>query len=231
MADQQISERPQQLKERLKAGYDAIAPVYNAWTSQHSDARLKWLNLLLQLLPSAEQKPSSSLSMLELGCGAGEPVTRHLLSTLPDVHITANDISTTQIALAKASIGNGKGGATVTWREGDMMELSFADASLDAVVALYSVIHLPREEQTEMLARVAKWLRPGGVMLANFSAEEMAGVVTENWLDDKGWMYWSGWGAEGSMKMVQDAGLEVIKSELVDDPSDAKFLWVLAKRT
>ncbi|KAL2256263.1 hypothetical protein VTK26DRAFT_1920 [Humicola hyalothermophila] len=63
-----------------------------------------------------------------------------------------------------------------------MAALSFPPASLDAVVALYSIIHLPREEQAALMGRVAAWLRPGGVVLANFGTEALEAFVDERWL-------------------------------------------------
>ena len=227
---------PPQMKQRLKEGYDTIATTYNAWTARHSETRLEWLDHLLAELKHEE----TPLSVLELGCGAGEPVTRRLMERLPaGSHITANDISSTQIALGKAALdkanpppGTGTTSTTsVTWHEGDMMALSFPPASLDVVAGMYSIIHLPRGEQTELLGRVASWLRPGsGLLLANFAAEDMAGVVMERWLADGGWMYWSGWGAEGTATRLREAGLEVLRADVVEDVVDAKFLWVLARK-
>ena len=69
-------------------------------------------------------------------------------------------------------------------------------------------------------------------MLANFAAEELAGRETRNWLDEgKGWMFWSGWGAEGTVEMVREAGLEVVVQEMVEDAVDVKFLWILARKS
>jgi 2-polyprenyl-3-methyl-5-hydroxy-6-metoxy-1,4-benzoquinol methylase len=48
-----------------------------------------------------------------------------------------------------------------------MMALEFRPAMFDAVVAFYSLIHLPRVEQEILLQRISTWLRPGGWFLAN----------------------------------------------------------------
>ncbi len=48
-------------------------------------------------------------------------------------------------------------------------------ASFDAVVALYSMAHLPRERHAALLARIAGWLRPGGLFLASLGAGDRAG--------------------------------------------------------
>ena len=212
---------PEVLKARMKTSYDVIAPEYNAWTVAHSPKRMVYMKKLLELLPG----DSAHVNVLELGCGAGVPVTEHLLG-LPNFNITANDLSSTQISLAKAKLGEDR----VSWREGDMMALEFPDASFDVVLGFYSIIHLPRSEQEELLGRVAKWLKPGGFLLANFSEEATDGVVMEKWLHPDGWMYWSGWGVEGTLERLKKAGMEVEVGQVEEDEVDVRFLWVIAKK-
>ncbi|KAK3944367.1 S-adenosyl-L-methionine-dependent methyltransferase [Diplogelasinospora grovesii] len=221
---------PLDLKSRLKESYDAIAPVHNAWTAQHASLRIAYLDKLIHLLSTAPRDKAEPLQVLELGCGAGIPVTEKLLSGPNGLtfHVTANDLSSAQLALAKERIPDDG----VIWVEGDMMDLKFAEHSFDVILGFYSLIHLPREEQELLLERIARWLKPGGYMLANFSAEAMAGVVMSKWLhQEKGWMYWSGWGAEVSLEKVRAVGgLEVVLGEVsAEDGVDASFLWVIAR--
>ncbi|KAK4445257.1 S-adenosyl-L-methionine-dependent methyltransferase [Podospora aff. communis PSN243] len=207
---------PSNLKSRLKASYDTIAPTYNAWTSQHFSVRLAQLNHLLDLLPSNPSPPQTTtvpLRALELGCGAGIPITSTLLSSPRSIpfHVTANDLSSTQIALARESLGSDP--EKVEWLEGDMTALSFPAESFDVVIALYSIIHLPRDEQLEMIRKISAWLKPGGLVLMNFGEEESKGEESEGWLGEGGWMYWSGWGKERYLKEVEGVGIEVVREE------------------
>lgn len=231
MAEQNA--HPTDLKSRLKASYDAIASGYNEWTIPHSSTRLRYLDQLLECLPTTIS--SSPVSVLELGCGSGVPVTQKLLS-YPNFSVTANDLSSTQLALARTSLlpdPPGSAHGRLTLLEGDMLALDLKPATLDAVVGMYSIIHLPRAEQVEMLRKIVAWLKPGGWMLANFSAEDSAGTEMQNWLgEEKGWMFWSGWGTEGTVNKVREAGLEVVVQETEEDVvDDAKFLWILAKKS
>ncbi|XDG09726.1 hypothetical protein ABKA04_009341 [Annulohypoxylon sp. FPYF3050] len=226
------SQLPEDFKERLKASYDAIAPKYNAWTVQHSSIRMEYLAKVLELLPVSD--PSQHPQFLELGCGSGLPVTKKLLS-YPTVHVTANDLSTTQIELTKnhllgASEGKVRDAERLTLIEGDMTGLEFPDQSFDAIFAFYSIIHLPRAEQTEMINKIARWLKPGGYFLANFPEKESEAIVVEKWLDEKGWMFWSGWGKEGTLEIVKEAGFHIVVGEVSDDVVDSSFLWIIAKR-
>jgi hypothetical protein len=121
----------------------------------------------------------------------------------------------------------------VTFAEGDMMSLSFPAGSLAGAVGFYSLIHLPRSEQAEMVERVHGWLRPGGLILVNFAAEDMEYVVMDRWLDhDDGWMFWSGFGAEGSLNLFEEIGFEILSREIKTEEgvAGASFLWVLARK-
>lgn len=229
---------PTDLKSRLKASYDAIAPRYNEWTIPHWTTRLRYLDQLLGHLPTTTTTSSfpllSPVSVLELGCGYGVPVTQKLLS-YPNFSVTANDLSSTQLALARASLLPDPPNSThgrLTLLEGDMLALDFPPATFDAVVGMYSIIHLPRAEQVELLRKIVAWLKPGGWVLANFAAEEVAGRETQNWLDEeKGWMFWSSWGARGMIEIVREAGLEVVVQEMVEDAVNVKFAWILARKS
>ena len=211
---------PEDVKARLKESYDGIASTYNSWTSHNSQFRVEYVDKLLDLLPK------DGLSVLELGCGAGVPVVEKLLARPGVASITANDMSSTMIALAKEKFGTDR----VNWIEGDMMKLDFPAGSLDAVLGFYSLIHLPREEQEVIVTRVFGWLKPGGHMLVNFSAEALDVAIMEKWLHEKGWMFWSGWGAETSLQKVKSAGFEIVVGDVTKDAVDASFLWVIAKK-
>jgi ubiquinone/menaquinone biosynthesis C-methylase UbiE len=219
---------PENLKARMKESYDAIAETYaTQFTKPNDPIRLEYLDRLYQYLQDGDK---STAAVLELGCGAGIPATKSMLQNeKPLFHVTGNDISTSQLELARSNLAAYKDRFKLL--EGDMLALSFPDAAFDAVTGFYSIVHLPREEQTQILQKVGKWVKPGGFFLANFSAIDLATLEEDRWLDhEKGWMFWSGWGEEGSVKMVEDAGFEVLAREVRQAVDDAKFVWILAKK-
>jgi len=211
------------VKARLKESYDVMAVVYNEWTTANSPARMVFLRKFLDMFPGATSNEECRL--LELGCGAGVPVTETLL-TYPHFRLTANDLSSTQIALGKERLGRER----IDWREGDMLALDIDEGSFDAVLAFFSMIHLPREEQGQMLDKIVAWLKPGGYFVANFSSEDMPAAIEDKWLHDKGWMYWSGWGADKTREKVKAAGLEVLVADVAKDVVDGSFLWIIARK-
>lgn len=219
---------PENLKGRIKDSYDAIAEHYNTnFTRDHDEIRLEFLGKFLKALHSEEKEKAT---VLELGCGGGIPGTRILLENeSPSIHVTANDLSSSQVEIARSNLSAFSDRLTLV--QGDMMALSFPDESFDAVMAFYSVIHLPREEQAELIKRIVRWLKPGGLVLVNFSNEEFSASVAETWLDqEKGWMFWSGWGGKQSAKLAEEAGLELLITEVRQDLQDSAFLWVLGKK-
>ncbi len=213
---------PQNLKVRIKDTYDLIAVDYNAWTERNTTTRVEFLDRLIALLPAGQER---ELSLLELGCGSGLPTTKMLLS-VPNTRLFANDMSAAQIDLGMKNLA--EFGDRVSWKTGDMTQLSFPDNSLDAVIGMYSLIHLPREEQSDMVNKISRWLRPGGYMLVNFTSADHEANINPNWLAEKGWMFWSGWGLDHMTEVVKDSGLNLLTGELRGDPGDASFFWVLA---
>ncbi|GIK07539.1 hypothetical protein Aspvir_003205 [Aspergillus viridinutans] len=219
------------LKENVRKAYDNIAVKYSEWTKSTYPTRVEYLHKLLEYLPPSPAEKS----VLELGCGSGQPCTA-ILASNPSLKVTANDISPAQLALAAQNLPS----TNVALIEGDMMELSFEDHSFDAVIGMYSVIHLPREEQVTLSRRIYKWLKPGAFFLANFSGgPEFESSFDKQWLDGTdGEMFWSSWGEERTCEVLSSIGFELILREVVVDIEEEKgegrevpFLWVLGKKS
>jgi SAM-dependent methyltransferase len=173
------------------------------------------------------------MKALEVGCGDGIPVAEILLAE--ELHVVGVDISGTQIALCQAHFPDQTTKRQASWMRKDMMALQFPREEFDAIVALYSLFHLPREEQTVFLARARQWLKPGGLILFNFPQEENEGEVEERWLGlEKGWVYWSSWGEEKTIRLIEGlGGMEVVMKEVTVAEArnpDPKFVWVIAKK-
>ncbi|KAJ9661663.1 hypothetical protein H2198_001839 [Neophaeococcomyces mojaviensis] len=183
----QSDETPQDIARK---GYNAHAQEYLDWTTSKPSSRLTYLNKVLALLqpdssatdgPHPPTSPPSPVhKVLELGCGAGIPVTLHLAQLPQIAHVTAVDISSTQLEMLRSNLVSilateVSAAKTIAEKvelvEADMLELAFEEASFSAVTAFFSIIHLPREDQRTMVQRIFGWLRPGGYLLANFGAQ------------------------------------------------------------
>lgn len=197
-------ETPSQL---AKVGYDTHAQAYLNWTtSQPSSSRMHYLQQVLDRLsrdratiyngtsPSSEatsqpSKPQRSGKILDLGCGAGVPVTLALARSEVVQRVIATDISQTQLDLLREKLRQEDGDADgdcdgsvlrkVEVVKSDMLDLSFERGSFIAVVAFFSLIHLARGDQKIMIQRIWEWLDVGGYLCANF------GVINNDREEDK----------------------------------------------
>ena len=197
-------------------GYDAVADRYFAWSdARPSRVRLAWLERASALIPAGTD-------VLDLGCGAGVPMTRSLAVGR---RVTGVDLSARQLELARANV------PTATFRQGDMTALDLAAGSLDAVTAFYSLTHVPRTDLPGLLADIHRWLRPGGLLIATMGADDSPDEIETDWLGAP--MFFSHYGAKRNRALVAEAGFEVLEATIEVEPEDrhaARFLWVVARR-
>jgi cyclopropane fatty-acyl-phospholipid synthase-like methyltransferase len=201
--------------EIVGSGYDRMAARYLA-ASRPGGARDRYLERLLALLID----PSD---VLELGCGAGEPVTRRLTERH---RVTAVDISAEQLRLAVEHA------PTARFLQASMLDVDFAADSFDAVVAFYAVTHVPRQRHADLLGRIAGWLRPRGVLLLSMGAADNPGEVEADWLGVP--MYFSHFDAATNQALVQRAGFELVEADIVEESGPdglaERFVWITGRR-
>lgn len=94
--------------------------------------------------------------VLDLGCGMGEPLSRHILARGRGVH--GLDASAPLLALARARLPRGH------WRQGDMRRFGLA-GRFSGVLAWDSLFHLRACEQRRLLRRIARLARPGAALM------------------------------------------------------------------
>ena len=198
----------------VEAGYDALAPRYLAWTEAiEGDPTGRFLDELSARLPAGAR-------VLDLGCGAGRAS-----KLLERFEVVGVDVSQEQLRRAREHA------PAATFVQGDFARLDFPAGSFDAVVALFSIIHVPRAEHAGLFGRIARWLVPGGLFLASLS-HRGGPDATDEWLGVP--MFFSGFDAETNRRLVREAGLELLVDELVfmrepDPDGEVGFLWVLGR--
>jgi SAM-dependent methyltransferase len=199
----------------VAAGYDAMAERYLAWSDlRPSVARLRYLALAQDLIPLGAD-------VLDLGCGAGIPMTATLAAGRT---MTGVDISATQIELARANV------PAATFVHADLTTLELPADSFDGVVAFYSLTHVPRAEHATLFGRIRSWLRPGGIFLASLGVEDSPDEIEADWLGVD--MFFSHFSARVNRRLVAEAGLVIERADVVTEPEDrheARFLWVVAR--
>jgi len=202
-------------KEIVARGYDAIALRYAEWAGQIESPTLEWVRDL-------DARLADGSDVLELGCGRGVPTTRELAHRH---RVTGVDISAVQIELARHHVPE------ASFVHADATELQVAEASLDAVVALFFFGHVPRHEQTGLITRIGLWLRPGGHLLSTFGVGEAGEGVEQDWLGAP--MFFASLAPDAYLPLLRDAGLEVVREEVIPqhEPGhgEVSFRWLLAR--
>jgi SAM-dependent methyltransferase len=143
--------------EDVVAAYDAVADVYAERFSDELDHKPLDRRLLDELAVATGGRGP----VCDLGCGPGH-VARYLAARGADVF--GVDLSPGMVAIARRLHPE------LRFAVGDALALELADASLAGVVALYSLIHLPRAAAPRAAAEIHRVLRPGGLLLASFHA-------------------------------------------------------------
>jgi ubiquinone/menaquinone biosynthesis C-methylase UbiE len=101
------------------------------------------------------------MEVLELGCGTGSTAIIHASYVK---HIQAIDISSKMIEIAQGK-AEAKNVENVSFVQSTIDEFSVDDQTLDAVLGL-SILHL-LENRDDVIAKVHKMLKPGGVFVTS----------------------------------------------------------------
>ena len=193
---------PSAQKRLVARGYDQVSHAYRP--DDYAYANSGYERILNLILP--EMAPTDHV--VELGCGNGIPVTRALAG---HCRVTGVDISAVQLSRARPLVP----GATFVLA--DMATLQFRAASLAAVVAFWSIIHVPLDEQRPLLARVLDWLRPGGAFLCSVGYNHWVGHE-DDWLDVPGaTMYWSHADRDIYRAWFREAGFVIEREDFLPD--------------
>lgn len=98
-------------------------------------------------------------------------------------------------------------------------------------MAFYSIIHVPRDEQPGLLRGIAGWLKPGGLFVAVMGAADVAEDMQSDWLGAP--MYWSHFDSATNQRLVQEAGLRIVRAReetTLEDGVPVTFLWMIAQK-
>ena len=195
-------------------GYDRMASRYAGWAAETRDAARD------ELLGELTSRLADGARVLDLGCGAGETVQ----ALAQRFNVTGLDVSPRQLDGARRRVPK----ATILL--GDATTVEFPAAAFDAVIALYSISHIPREGHAALFRRIAGWLNPGGWLLATLGAHD-APDWHGAWLGVP--MFFSAWDADTNGRLVTEAGFDLVIDDVrtTEEPEgDVSFLWVLARR-
>ncbi len=196
-------------KDVVRRGYDALSLRYDE--AYRASAKYRpWLGELIAALPPAA-------AVVDLGCGSGVPVARDLVAA--GHRVTGVDFSAVQLCRARRLV------PAATFLRSDLTAVRFSPASLDAVLAFYSIIHVPLAEQQPLLHRIARWLRPGGLFAATMGHTAWTGAQAD-WLGGGSPMWWSHADAATNRRWLTATGLTIEAETFLPEGGGGAVLFV-----
>lgn len=217
MADSDdVTERARQ-RELVRRGYDTISLAYRSDDGTAAPASAEdvsryagWTAELAGLL-----RPGARV--VDLGCGAGIPATRQLVSH--GLRVLGVDFSSVQLRRAHQLVPQAR------LVQADMTAFSLRPASVDAIVSFYALIHVPLADQLALFPRIRDWIRPGGYFLAIAGAGRWTG--TEHYLGAD--MFWDHADTGTYLRWLQAARLTPIWDRYIPEGTSGHSL-ILARR-
>jgi cyclopropane fatty-acyl-phospholipid synthase-like methyltransferase len=200
--------------EIIARGYDQVADAYEALESVEAPwPRLKRVRAFVDALPQDSQ-------ILDVGCGNGVPATKELAARH---RVTGVDISEEQIARAKSNVPN------ATFICGDARVVDLPTAGFDAIVALYLVDNVPREDYPALFRRLKELLRPTArVLLCAEPGNDPWQPYT--WLGVP--MFINTIPTEALLRLLEGVGLRIVSTELesqLEGDRPIEYAWVVAE--
>jgi len=134
--------------------YDKIAQ----WFFENRPLNLAEKNCLDNLISYLPK----NATVLDLGCGTGEPILRYLLTQ--EIGVVGVDASVEILKIARANFPE------TEFILQDMRELGL-NQKFDAIIAWHSFFHLPADDQPAMFPLFAAHLNKGGILMFTSGTE------------------------------------------------------------
>ncbi len=181
-------------KAIVQRGYDLCASTYDEFRKTdiqtELDRLLDWLD--------------DGAKVLDIGCGSGAPVTQALAKRFA---VTGVDISSEMVRLAQTNVPEAR------FIHADITVTEFSASNFDAVVAFYSLFHIPREEHHDLFRRIHNWLKPGGYILGTLSHHSESAHTENDFFGET--MYWSNYGMTDYVEILTGLGFSILKSSVI----------------
>ncbi|MDD2805585.1 MAG: class I SAM-dependent methyltransferase [Elusimicrobiales bacterium] len=188
--------------------YERIADWFDAGRGRQLMER-EYLDAMTARLPAGG-------SVLDLGCGAGEPLAGFFIRK--GFGVTGVDGSPRMIELCRGRFPG------MTWLVGDMRGLALG-RRFDAVLAWDSFFHLSREEQRAMFPAFRTHLNPKGLLL--FTSGPAAGVSSGEMRGEA--FPYASLAPEEYRALLAEQGLTVLLHKAEDPACGGHTVWLAGR--
>ncbi|MFC1638870.1 class I SAM-dependent methyltransferase [Patescibacteria group bacterium] len=201
------------IRQIVREGYERGDYAGHYRDGSMTELQSDFLGRLTALLPEGAH-------ILDLGCGTGIPFDKFLVDQ--GFSVTGIDFTSKHIERARKNL------PSATFLEGDYSRFDFGDSRFQAILALYTVFHIPREEQQNLFEKISDLLTPSGIILVSLGFSGGEGVE-DDWCGAR--MAWSTWDKERYRTMIS-THFDIIWSGHETDVGDQDELhwWVLARK-
>lgn len=189
--------------------YQMHAREYDVARSRHLMER--------SYLEEISSRVGPGASVLDLGCGVGEPIARFFMNA--GLAVTGVDAASAMIDICKGRYPDAE------WINGDMRGLDLG-RKFDAIIAWDSFFHLERDEQRAMFPVFARHAGKGCLLL--FTSGPANGEAIGSFHGHE--LYHSSLDAAEYEQLLDDEGFEVLVHKVEDLDCGGHTVWLARRR-
>ena len=195
--------------EIVREGYTDIAQKYHNQRHLYPNKTL--------LLKFMKHVPKNS-RILDLGCGAGIPISKFLTDAC--CKVTGIDFADGMLKLARKNVPKAK------FLKMNMTELNFKENSFDGAVSFYAIIHVPRKKHSRIYKSLHKILINNAVILVNAGGHKKWEETAEDYMGVP--MFWSFFSPMKTRRIIENSGFKIIWNKILKLGGETQF-WVMAR--
>lgn len=189
------------------APYDAIASEFASLRKGLQAKERDYLTLLLGHLPAGS-------TVLDLGCGTGQPIARHI--SVLGHRVVGVDASSALLEFARLALPGQR------WIHARLEDVEFEEGIFSAVVCWDSLFHLPRAAHEGVIRKIHRWLTPGGRLMLSSGAlvEEDGKGFTDTMFGRE--FYYDSLTPAALASTLERSGFDILLSEICTPPDGGK---------
>lgn len=165
-----------------------------------------WLDRFAALLPAGG-------TVLDIGCGTGQPVAAYLSGR--GFRVTGIDSSPSLIARCRARFPNQE------WLVADMRTLDLRQR-FDGLIAWHSSFHLAPDEQRALLPRLASHAAPGAHLM--FTSGDEDDVRIGEWQGEP--LYHASLAPDEYRALLESSGFDLVEHRACDADCGEATVWI-----
>lgn len=193
------------MHERIIGLYEENAAAWDSLRGPDSSLERPWLERFAALLPTNGR-------ILDIGCGAGQPVARWLIER--GFRVAGVDSSPSLIAICRARFPE------AAWHVADMRVLALGER-FDGLIAWHSLFHLAPDDQRSMFPRFAAHAEPGALLM--FTSGWAEEVRIGEWQGEP--LYHASLDTGEYRRLLADNGFEPLEHQLRDPDCGEATVW------